>query len=85
MEVVILGQTISVTWFILLFVLMLMVAIFSKSLLCNLGFIICCVLGIYFALRLNDASSLVQYGFVTVFCLFIGFSFQQMLTKVERI
>lgn len=85
MEVLISDQVISVNWYIALFCIALVVAIISKSMLANVTFIMVCALGIFFAFRLDGASDTIQLSFVAVFLAFIGFSLQQLLTRVENL
>lgn len=70
-------------WFIGLWVIVLGVAIFSRSLIANLAFMFVCVLGYHFAGDLE--IEVVRWGVIAIFLCGIGFSALQLLTSVNKI
>ena len=71
-------------WFILMFAAALIAAIFTKSLLMNLGVTILCILGISLTRNLEANGTVVQ-GLIVMFILVIVYCLIQMLWRVERI
>lgn len=75
----------TVGWFLLLWVLVLVVSIISKSLLANIALTIVSVLGVDFARHLAGTTETVRNTLAAVFILCIALAVFQMLFKVERI
>lgn len=80
-------EAVSIGWFVAIWVGVLVAAIFSKSLICNLGLIFASVLGYSIALGLTGEGidDGIRYGLAVVFLCVVGFSIMQILTRVERI
>ena len=72
-------------WFTLLFVGVLIAAVFSKSLILNLALIFVSVLGWVLAMELADVSDMIMYGLVVLFVSVMGFAVIQIGTRIERI
>lgn len=85
MNVLISGTVYDMTWFIGLFVLALAIAVLSKSLIANIGLIICCVVGFSFASTLAGVPNEVRIGVAVIYILVLVFSVSQMLTRVESL
>lgn len=81
------GELGSVGWFIVLWGGVLVLAIFSKSLIMNIGVIFASVFGFYLSLGLTGEgiNEGLRYGIGIVFLLVGGFSVFQILTRVQRI
>lgn len=70
-------------WFLILWVMVLVTAIWTKSLVANLAFMFACVLGFKFALDLA-VLPVIQWGVAGMFVLAIAFSALEIVTNVER-
>ena len=81
------GDVSSITWFIVLWAGILVIAIFSKSLIMNIGLIFASVFGYYlsFGLTGEGLSESLKYGIAVMFLCVVGFSIFQILTRVKRI
>jgi len=71
-------------WFIALWLIVLAVAIFSRSMIANLALIFVCVLGFKQALGLPDAD-VVRWGVAGMYACGIGFAGIELLVKVDKI
>lgn len=70
-------------WFAVLLVVLVVVAILTKSFLANLALIFACVLGVNFGMRLADVGNDIRYAVVVMMFCLIGFAIIQLLTRVE--
>ena len=73
-------------WYVVLLVGVLIGAVFSKSLIMNLGLIFVCVLGMTLAMELGEGvSDVLRYGLMVLYVCLLGFGCVQIATRVERI
>jgi len=70
-------------WFIAIWLLVLCVAIFSKSMIANIAFILVCVLGFQQAVAMESADT-IRWGVAAIFVCGIAFSGLQLVTKVDK-
>jgi len=83
MTIVTSSGTLAVPWYPVLLCMVLIIAIFSRSMLANIGLIIVAILGVDFGYRLSGVGSTLSMAMVvSMFCL-IGFAIFQMLSRVE--
>lgn len=76
---------ISVTWFLVLWVLVLVVALLSRSLIANLALIFVCALGWQFGSQLAGVSHTVRMAVSGIFIACLALAIFQTLFKVEHI
>lgn len=72
------------TWFIGLWLIVLITAIVSRSMIANIALMFCCVLGYTEALSM-DQLDVVRWGIAAIFVLGIGLAAIQLVTKVDKI
>lgn len=72
------------TWFLVLFFVVLLVAVFSKSILAYFALIGMCVLGWHFSMNMSYTVD-IRYGVGIIFMCCIAFSVFQMLFRAEHI
>lgn len=70
-------------WFIAIWLLVLVVAIFSRSMIANIALMFACILGYQQALAM-DTADVVRWGIAGIFVCAIAFSGLQVLTKVDK-
>ena len=85
MEIV--GSTglVSVAWFPILLIVVLVLAVVTKSLLANLGLVLVGVLGLEIMQNLYGVEETVRYGLIALMVCLMAFAVFQMITKVEHI
>lgn len=71
------------TWYLILWVLVLVLAIFTRSLVAQLCMMFVWALGIYYAQNLG-VSSVIQIGLSAVFVLGMGYQAMEMAVKVDK-
>lgn len=71
------------TWYLILWVMVLGLAIFTKSLVAQLCMMFVWALGIYYAQNLG-VSSVIQIGVSAVFVLGMGYQAMEMAVKVDK-
>lgn len=85
MSIVTSSGTLAVPWYPILLCMVLIIAIFSRSMLANIGLIIVAVLGVDFGYRLSGVGSTFSMAMVVcMFCL-IGFALFQMIGAAREI
>ena len=72
------------TWYLILWVIVLLLAVFTKSLVASLAMLFVWGLGYYLALGLEEYE-LIRVGIAGMFVLGMGFTAMEMVTKVDRI
>jgi hypothetical protein len=70
-------------WFIAIWLLVLGVAVFSKSMIANIALILACVLGFQLAVDMATADT-IRWGVAAIFVCGIGFAGLQLVTKVDK-
>lgn len=70
-------------WYLILWVLVLVLAIFTKSLVASLAMLFVWALGIYFATNLETVE-VIRLGIMGVFVLGMGYSTMEMVVKVDK-
>jgi hypothetical protein len=75
----------SFTWFIVLWAVILVLSILSRSMVANLCLIFCCVLGYALALELTGITENVRYGIIAVFLMIAGFATIQIALGVKKV
>ena len=77
--------TLAVPWYPVLLCMVLLIAIFSRSMLANVALIIVAILGVEFGYRLSGVGSTLSMAMVvSMFCL-IGFALFQMIAAAREI
>jgi hypothetical protein len=72
-------------WFILIFLGVIALAVFAKSLIAYIGLIFGCVLGFALAMRLSTITDdVIKYLIAAVMMILAGFAIVQILTKVKH-
>jgi len=71
------------TWYLILWVLVLVLAIFSRSLVAQIAMLFVWALGIYYAQNLG-VSPMVQTGISAVFVCGMGYTAMEMAVKSDK-
>lgn len=72
------------TWFLVLFFVVMVVAVLSKSYLASFALIGMCVLGWHYSMNMSVSLD-IRYGVGIIFLCGIGYSVFQMLFRAEHI
>ena len=71
------------TWYLILWVVVLVLAILSRSVVAQLAMLFVWVLGVYYAQNL-DVNYVIQVGISAVFVLGMGYTMLEMAVKVDK-
>lgn len=71
------------TWYLILWVLVLVLALLSRSLVAQLAMLFVWVLGVYYAQNL-DAVNVISVGVSAVFVLGMGYTVMEIAVKTDK-